>query len=49
MFEAGLVDDGVIPRWIVEVAELWRIRDSMSELHRFIGPPLLFDLAVPIC
>lgn len=47
-FEAGLAIDGIIPKSLSEEQSLWRIRDSMSELHREFGPSNRFDLAVPI-
>lgn len=47
-FERGLAEDGVLPRSLAEQAMLWRMRDSLSELHRHLGPSLRFDLGVPV-
>ncbi|MCK9913283.1 FAD-binding oxidoreductase [Microbacteriaceae bacterium K1510] len=46
-FEHNIASDGVVPRSIAEENELWRMRDSLSELHRHLGPSLRFDLAMP--
>lgn len=47
-FESGLAVDGTIPKSLAEEAQIWHIRDSLSELHRYLGPSHRFDIGVPI-
>jgi FAD/FMN-containing dehydrogenase len=46
--EAGLVVDGVIAASAAQAAELWRIRDGMTEAQGYEGGSIKHDVAVPV-
>ncbi len=46
--EAGLVVDGVIAASAGQAAELWRIRDGMTEAQGYEGGSIKHDVAVPV-
>jgi FAD/FMN-containing dehydrogenase len=46
--EAGLVVDGVIAASAAQAAELWRIRDGMTEAQGFEGGSIKHDVSVPV-
>src|SRR5260221_12029767 len=45
--EAGLIVDGVIAASAAQSAELWRIRDGMTEAQGFEGGSIKHDVSVP--
>ncbi len=45
--ESGLIVDAVIAQSKKEIDELWRIRDSVSEVFQW-GPAMIFDVSLPI-
>jgi FAD/FMN-containing dehydrogenase len=45
--ESGVIVDAVIAQSEKEIAELWKIRDSVSEVFQY-GPSMLFDVSLPI-
>src|SRR5258707_7025712 len=45
--EAGLVVDGVIAASAAQAAELWRIRDGMTEAQGLEGGSIKHDVSVP--
>jgi len=46
--EQGLVLDGVIAKNQAESANLWRLRENMSEAQKFEGGSIKHDVSVPI-
>jgi FAD/FMN-containing dehydrogenase len=46
--DAGLVVDGVIAASAAQAAELWRIRDGMTEAQGYEGGSIKHDVAVPV-
>jgi D-lactate dehydrogenase (cytochrome) len=46
--EAGLIVDGVIAASAAQSAELWRIRDGMTEAQGFEGGSIKHDVSVPV-
>src|SRR6266478_6091788 len=46
--EAGLIVDGVIAASAAQAAELWRIRDGMTEAQGFEGGRIKHDVSVPV-
>jgi FAD/FMN-containing dehydrogenase len=46
--EAGLIVDGVIAASAAQAAELWRIRDGMTEAQGFEGGSIKHDVSVPV-
>jgi FAD/FMN-containing dehydrogenase len=47
VLDSGLILDAVIAKSEQEVANLWRIRDSVSEVFQY-DSPMLFDVSLPI-
>ncbi|REG45927.1 FAD/FMN-containing dehydrogenase [Paracoccus versutus] len=47
MLESGRVEDGAVARSGADAAALWKIRESVTELHRSFGPHLSFDIGLP--
>jgi len=46
--ERGLVLDGVIPKNIDEIRNLWNLREYMSEAQKFEGASIKHDISVPV-
>ena len=46
--ERGLVLDGVIPKNINEIRNLWNLREYMSEAQKFEGASIKHDISVPV-
>lgn len=46
--EAGLCADAVLSHSVAQETQLWAIRDSFSELHKFLGASIRFDYCVPL-
>ena len=46
--EQGLVEDGVAAKSDAEAAELWRMRESLSDLQKKLGGSIKHDVAVPL-
>ncbi|MBK5263849.1 MAG: hydroxyacid dehydrogenase, partial [Alphaproteobacteria bacterium] len=47
-FEKGIVTDAVIAASETQAEQFWRIRESLSEAERSLGPALQFDISVPV-
>ncbi len=47
VLDSGLIVDAVIAKSQQEIANLWRLRDSVSEVFQY-GPAMLFDVSLPI-
>jgi len=48
VFEAGLAQDAVISTSEAQVEGFWKIRDSISETERALGPAMQHDISVPV-
>jgi len=48
VFEAGLAEDAVISASEAQVESFWKIRDSISETERALGPAMQHDISVPV-
>ncbi len=48
LLEQGLIDDGVIAQGSVQAAELWALREGISESLSATGTPHKNDIALPI-
>lgn len=48
LIESGFAVDAVIAQSKTQETQLWEIRDSFSEIHRFLGLSFRFDLSVPL-
>lgn len=46
--EAGEIDDAVLASSLGQAAELWRVRELMSEVQRHEGGSIKHDIAVPV-
>jgi len=46
--EQGLVEDGVAAKSEAEAAELWRMREALSDLQKNLGGSIKHDVAVPL-
>ena len=46
--EAGELGDAVLAASLAQSAELWRLRESMSEVQKFEGGSIKHDVAVPV-
>ncbi len=46
--ERGLVEDGVAAKSGAEAAELWRMREALSDLQKNLGGSIKHDVAVPL-
>src|SRR5258707_2218846 len=46
--DSGLIVDGVIAASAAQAAELWRIRDGMTEAQGFEGGSIKHDVSVPV-
>jgi FAD/FMN-containing dehydrogenase len=46
--ERGLVEDGVAAKSAAEAAELWRMREALSDLQKNLGGSIKHDVAVPL-
>jgi FAD/FMN-containing dehydrogenase len=46
--EAGELGDAVLASSLAQSGELWRLRDSMSEVQKFEGGSIKHDVAVPV-
>jgi FAD/FMN-containing dehydrogenase len=46
--EQGLVEDGIAAKSEAEAAELWRMRESLSDLQKKLGGSIKHDVAVPL-
>ncbi|WP_180898600.1 FAD-binding oxidoreductase [Martelella soudanensis] len=47
-FEQGIVEDAVIAKSEAEIAELWHMRDTMSEAQKPEGGSIKHDVSVPV-
>ncbi|MEO1986892.1 MAG: FAD-binding oxidoreductase [Martelella sp.] len=47
-FERGLVEDAVIAKSEAEIAELWHMRETMSEAQKPEGGSIKHDVSVPV-
>lgn len=47
-FEQGLVEDAVIAKSEAEIAELWHMRETMSEAQKPEGGSIKHDVSVPV-
>ncbi|MGV0911280.1 FAD-binding oxidoreductase [Martelella sp. FOR1707] len=47
-FEQGLVEDAVIAKSDAEIAELWHMRETMSEAQKPEGGSIKHDVSVPV-
>lgn len=47
-FDAGLIQDAAIAANEAQAAQFWRLRESLSEAERSLGPALQFDVSVPV-
>lgn len=47
-FEAGLIEDAAIAANEGQAEQFWRLRESLSEAERSLGPALQFDVSVPV-
>ena len=46
--EAGQIKDAVVPQSAAQAAELWRLREIMSEVQKYEGGSIKHDVSVPI-
>lgn len=46
LFEAGLVEDGVLAQSLAEMNGLWRIREAVGDVDADFGPHINFDLGI---
>ncbi|WP_159450404.1 FAD-binding oxidoreductase [Bradyrhizobium mercantei] len=46
--EMDLCSDAVLSQSAAQETQLWAIRDSFSELHKFLGASIRFDYCVPL-
>ena len=46
--EAGLVDDAVIAANLLQAADFWRLRESLSESQKPEGASIKHDISVPV-
>lgn len=47
-FEQGLINDAAIATNETQAEEFWRLRESLSQAERSLGPALQFDVSVPV-
>ena len=46
--QAGEIGDAVLAASLAQSAELWRLRELMSEVQKFEGGSIKHDVAVPV-
>src|SRR3546814_635612 len=47
-FTKGLIQDAAIAANEAQAEQFWRLRESLSEAERSLGPALQFDISVPV-
>ena len=47
-FEQGVITDAAIAANEAQAEQFWRIRESLSQAERSLGPALQFDISVPV-
>lgn len=47
-FEQGLISDAAIAANEAQAEQFWRLRESLSQAERSLGPALQFDVSVPV-
>jgi FAD/FMN-containing dehydrogenase len=46
--DAGIVEDGALAQSAQQAADLWRIRETLSEVQKHLGGSIKHDVAVPV-